>query len=170
MCIHPDIQRKVTEELVNATETNLLESSFVKFAEKLVDVNPLPYLHATINETLRLHPGVPQVPSLILPSLKNLGNSRFLENLTKDPKMCFSDDTLPSGFDVKAGDIVVYLPYSMGRLKDLWGEDAEDFRPERWLDEVGNIRHESPFKFTAFQVKLSKIRSHSNFLQTLKLE
>jgi hypothetical protein len=40
----------------------------------------------------------------------------------------------------------------MGRMKFLWGEDAEQFRPERWLDENGNFKKESSFKFTAFQV------------------
>ena len=94
----------------------------------------------------------------------------LLDDQTKDPKMCFSDDTLPSGFDVKAGDIVLYLPYSMGRLKDLWGEDAEDFRPERWLDEDGNLRQESPFKFPAFQVNFVTLFSTSSFPLTLRLE
>lgn len=69
----------------------------------------------------------------------------------KDSKVCQSDDTLPDGFDVREGDLVVYVPYSMGRMKHLWGEDAEVFRPERWLDEKGVFQPESPFKFAAFQ-------------------
>ncbi|PRQ59915.1 putative abieta-7,13-dien-18-ol hydroxylase [Rosa chinensis] len=39
----------------------------------------------------------------------------------------------------------------MGRMKFLWGDDAEEFRPERWLDHKGLFEQESPFKFTAFQ-------------------
>lgn len=74
--------------------------------------------------------------------------------MLKDPKICFSDDTLPGGFDVKKGDVVCFLPYSMGRMKFLWGMDAEDFCPERWLDENGVFQPENPFKFTAFQVIL----------------
>ncbi|PRQ57677.1 putative abieta-7,13-dien-18-ol hydroxylase [Rosa chinensis] len=31
----------------------------------------------------------------------------------------------------------------------IWGEDAEDFQPERWLDN-GVFKPESPFKFVAF--------------------
>jgi cytochrome P450 len=42
---------------------------------------------------------------------------------------------------MRKGDLVSFQPYVMGRMKFLWGEDAEQFRPERWL-----------FKFTAFQV------------------
>ncbi|CAA7391776.1 unnamed protein product [Spirodela intermedia] len=128
MCKHPDVQEKLAEQVDEATKARSSGLSMAEFTENLGLVNDLPYLHAALNETLRLYPSVPQ-----------------------DSKMCFSDDTLPSGFDVKAGDMVTYLPYSMGRLKDLWGDDAEDFRPERWLDEGGSLRHESPFKFTAFQ-------------------
>ncbi|KAF5952938.1 hypothetical protein HYC85_010882 [Camellia sinensis] len=62
-----------------------------------------------------------------------------------------ANDTLPDGFSVRKGDMVAYQPYAMGRMKFLWGDDAEEFRPERWLDENGIFRQESPFKFTAFQ-------------------
>lgn len=69
--------------------------------------------------------------------------------------MCFSDDTLPDGFSVRKGTLVAYQPYAMGRMKTLWGDDAEQFKPERWLDENGVFQPESPFKFTAFQVRLA---------------
>lgn len=60
---------------------------------------------------------------------------------------------MPNGFSVSKGDGVFYMPYAMGRMEFLWGKDAEAFRPERWLDEHGVFQQESPFKFTAFQVK-----------------
>ena len=41
----------------------------------------------------------------------------------------------------------------MGRMKSLWGDDAEEFKPERWIDENGFFKPESPFKFSAFQVR-----------------
>uniref|UniRef100_A0A803R9V8 Cytochrome P450 n=1 Tax=Cannabis sativa TaxID=3483 RepID=A0A803R9V8_CANSA len=59
------------------------------------------------------------------------------------------DDTLPDGFKVKKGDGVYYISYAMGRMPHLWGEDAEEFRPERWLVN-GIFQPESPFKFIAF--------------------
>uniref|UniRef100_A0A803KYY3 Cytochrome P450 704C1-like n=1 Tax=Chenopodium quinoa TaxID=63459 RepID=A0A803KYY3_CHEQI len=86
------------------------------------------YLHAALTETLRLYPAVPM-----------------------DPKMCFSNDTLPDGYSVNKGDTVAYQPYAMGRMSYIWGDDAEDFRPERWLSKDGIFQPENPFKFTAFQ-------------------
>ena len=61
------------------------------------------------------------------------------------------DDILPDGFRVKKGDGVYYMAYPMGRMPEIWGEDAQDFRPERWLKD-GIFQHESPFKFVAFHV------------------
>jgi cytochrome P450 len=78
----------------------------------------------------------------------------FINSLlcVQEEKICFSEDTLPDGFSAKKGDMVAYRPYAMGRMRFIWGDDAEEFRPERWLDEDGVFRQESPFKFTAFQV------------------
>ena len=74
----------------------------------------------------------------------------------QDAKICFSDDTLPDGFSVNKGDMVAYQSYAMGRMKFIWGDDTEEFKPERWLDENGNFRQESPYKFTAFQVNICR--------------
>nr|GEV65401.1 cytochrome P450 704C1-like [Tanacetum cinerariifolium] len=65
-------------------------------------------------------------------------------------KECGKDDVLPDGFKIKKGDGVAYMAYPMGRMTYIWGEDAEDFRSERWLDN-GVFHSENPFKFTAFQ-------------------
>lgn len=62
------------------------------------------------------------------------------------------DDVLPDGTKVKAGGMVTYVPYSMGRMEYNWGPDAASFKPERWLKD-GFFQNASPFKFTAFQVR-----------------
>lgn len=84
--------------------------------------------------------------------------------LLQDGKLCSSDDTLPDGLDVRRGDKVMYLPYPMGRMKFLWGGDAEVFRPERWLNNDGVFQPESPFKFTAFQVSKNRKKKLWYFL------
>ena len=60
-------------------------------------------------------------------------------------------DILPDGYKVKRGDGVYYLSYAMGCMSSIWGEDAEEFSPERWLNN-GIFQPESPFKFVAFHV------------------
>lgn len=39
---------------------------------------------------------------------------------------------------VRTGDGVGYSVYAMHRLKRLYGEDADSFRPERWDPDVEN--------------------------------
>ena len=69
----------------------------------------------------------------------------------QDPKGILEEDVLPDGTKVRAGGMVTYVPYSMGRMEYNWGADAARFRPERWINEDGAFRNASPFKFTAFQ-------------------
>lgn len=69
----------------------------------------------------------------------------------QDSKQAAADDVLPDGSKVTKGSLLGYVPYSMGRMEFLWGEDALEFKPERWLKN-GHFQPESPFKFTTFQV------------------
>ena len=71
----------------------------------------------------------------------------------KDGRSADEDDILPDGFRVKKGDGVLYSAYAMGRMPHIWGEDAQTFRPERWLKN-GVFQPESPFKFVSFHVCL----------------
>jgi fatty acid omega-hydroxylase len=75
------------------------------------DVNRLPYLNSILCEALRLYPSVPI-----------------------DQKYALEDDVWPDGTFVPAGTVVYYNIYTMGRDMAIWGEDAEVFRPERWLE------------------------------------
>merc|ERR1712046_483592 len=75
------------------------------------DVSRLQYVRAVVDEGLRLHPSV-----------------------SFDMKLAVADDVLPDGTVIKAGCRVAYAPFSQGRDKALWGKDASDFRPERWLE------------------------------------
>ncbi|KEF58091.1 uncharacterized protein A1O9_06014 [Exophiala aquamarina CBS 119918] len=72
----------------------------------------LPYLDAVIKEAMRMHPGV----------------GMLLERYVPDSGL-----TLPDGSYVPPGTAVGINPYIMGRNKSVWGDDADDFRPERWL-------------------------------------
>ena len=48
--------------------------------------------------------------------------------------------------------MVNHSMYAMARLESLWGEDCEEFRPERWLREDGTFQPESPAKYPVFHV------------------
>ena len=164
-CKHPEVQEKVREEAARATgasETATAE----EFAQSLTDeaLNKMHYLHAALTETLRLYPSVPLVRlrapiahcyySVLEYIFLCMWACLFLMHVSclQDNKQCLGDDVLPDGSSVSKGDIVFYAPYAMGRMKYLWGADAEDFRPERWLGgDGGEFQAQSPFKFTAFQ-------------------
>ena len=64
-------------------------------------------------------------------------------------------DVFPDGTPVKKGDCVNLSPYAMGRMEWLWGKDATDYNPERFLKD-GVCQPESPFKLPAFLVIISK--------------
>ncbi|XP_076906243.1 cytochrome P450 704C1-like [Bidens hawaiensis] len=130
LCKHPEIQEKVAKEIRKETHTMHDVTNVEEFANSVSEeaLEKMQYLHAALTETLRLF--------LVLPV---------------DAKICFADDVLPDGYDVKEGDMVAYQPYAMGRMKFIWGDDAHDFKPKRWLDQYGYFQPQSPFKFTAFQ-------------------
>ncbi|KAM0834192.1 hypothetical protein ACQ4PT_063774 [Festuca glaucescens] len=127
LCKNPVVQDKITFEIresVDCAQEDNMEMFTARLKQGAID--KLHYLHAAITETLRLYPGVPV-----------------------DGKMADEDDVLPNGYRVIKGDGMNYMIYAMGRMKYLWGEDAEEFRPERWLVN-GVFQQESPYKFVAF--------------------
>ncbi|PLB39435.1 cytochrome P450 [Aspergillus candidus] len=77
------------------------------------------YLQAFLNEVLRLYPIV--------------SNNR---------RTAVRDTTLPRGGGpdgsrpvyIRAGQQVLYSVFAMHRRVDLWGEDADVLRPERWME------------------------------------
>lgn len=44
---------------------------------------------------------------------------------------------------IRKGQNVAYCVYAMQRRKDLYGEDAEDFRPERWEEDDLPLKKDS---------------------------
>jgi len=79
----------------------------------------------------------------------------------QDVKSGAADDVLPDGTVVKKGNMINYAPYAMGRMPALWGPDATEFKPERWLVD-GVVQPESPFKFPVFQVSQPVINVFAN--------
>ncbi|KAI8615375.1 cytochrome P450 [Chytriomyces sp. MP71] len=86
--------------------------------------NKMPYANAVVHETLRLYPQVPD----------NLRTASI-------------DVMLPDGTFVPKGSFVNWHPYTMGRTEAIWGFDAKQFRPERWLEME---KQPSPFDYPVF--------------------
>ncbi|MCL7041828.1 hypothetical protein MKW94_005366 [Papaver nudicaule] len=142
--VNTNVAEKIYNELITFEDNNQAKEVIgsnpegsKSFAEKVTQfasllnydsLGKLSYLHATITETLRLYPAVPQ-----------------------DPKEVLEDDVLPDGAEVRAGEVVAYVPYAMGRMVYNWGPDATSFNPNRWFNEEGLFQSASPFKFTTFQ-------------------
>eukprot|EP01064_Diplonema_japonicum_P034097 TRINITY_DN694_c7_g1_i1.p1 TRINITY_DN694_c7_g1~~TRINITY_DN694_c7_g1_i1.p1 ORF type:complete len:519 (+),score=157.92 TRINITY_DN694_c7_g1_i1:63-1559(+) len=105
LCYHPEWQDKLHEEA---------KACFGGMQEALTfdDVEGVsPVAEAVFLEAIRLHPAVPA-----------------------NEKLCLEDTEFPSGVKVPAGVGVNWLPYVTNRYKKLWGDDAEEFNPERWMD------------------------------------
>ena len=66
----------------------------------------------------------------------------MLPILPSNSREAYNDTVLPVGGGpdgtspvlVPAGSMVSFSIMAMQRRKDIWGEDAEDFRPDRWND------------------------------------
>ncbi|OCK74977.1 putative P450 monooxygenase [Lepidopterella palustris CBS 459.81] len=108
----PDIWAKLQAEIAHFQ----LHGGAPSFEE----LKEMKYLRALLNESLRLYPVVP-------------ANGRE----------AVEDTVLPMGggpggnapIFVRKGEVVMWSVYAMHRRKDYYGEDAEDFNPERWLDD-----------------------------------
>jgi len=81
------------------------------------DMKRMLYLSYVLKEVLRLYPSVPV-------------NSRAAVKTTSLPTGGGPDGTAP--VFVKEGTPVGFAVYLMHRRKELYGSDAEQFRPERW--------------------------------------
>ncbi|KAL5217470.1 hypothetical protein ABZP36_018154 [Zizania latifolia] len=123
----PDVQRRIRDD-VAAVRARRGQSDLDRVGFDMNELREMQYVHAAITESMRLYPPVPV-----------------------DSMQAQADDVLPDGTAVGAGWFVAYNTYAMGRMEAVWGEDAAEFRPERWLDPVdGTFRPDSPFRYVVF--------------------
>ncbi|KAJ3524791.1 hypothetical protein NMY22_g10851 [Coprinellus aureogranulatus] len=113
---NPEVQERLRKEILDAASEHGPETSY----ETLMD---LPYLDAVCKETLRLHPPFPFAIRAAL-----------------------EDTVVPLAYPVKTVDgneedsvmipkgTKVFLPlHFTNRDPDIWGPEAHEWRPERWL-------------------------------------
>lgn len=104
LCKHPDAQERLREEIRTSLPSLESDSSI-----SALDIDKLPYLNAVLNETMRVLPPVPI-------TLREA-----------------SHDTTIQGHFVPAGTSIIICPWAVNTSKALWGDDAREFNPDRWM-------------------------------------
>ncbi|KAF5003170.1 hypothetical protein FDECE_10238 [Fusarium decemcellulare] len=107
---HPEIQQKLRDEINEVLPQDVENDPTIDLAGIL---EPLPYLNGIMHETLRLYPTVP---------------------LTMRQALC--DTQIGDQFIPEGTDIIISIWY-INRSPQIWGPDAAEFRPERWITEDG---------------------------------
>ena len=104
MCKHPEMQLRLREEI--RSHLPALDSSRDIVS---VDIDGMPYLNAVCNEVLRCYPVVPST--------------------VREP----IEDIKVQGVLIKKGTKLIIPQWGVNRYHGYWGDDAEEFRPDRWL-------------------------------------
>ncbi|KAF2653764.1 cytochrome P450 [Lophiostoma macrostomum CBS 122681] len=112
LCRHPNEYAKLREELDRAYPAPLAEGHVAMFS----DCKDLPYTQAVIYEVLRLRTTV----SVGLPRVVRPGGA----------EVC--------GMHFKGGTVLSTPTYTTHRDPRVWGPDALEFHPERWLGDNKN--------------------------------
>ncbi|KAL0568696.1 hypothetical protein V5O48_013288 [Marasmius crinis-equi] len=112
LATYPSAQAKLQQEL----DENVTADEPANFD----DVKNLPYLQAVINEALRLH------------STSAIGLPRQVADDGMSVPLGFSSDS--PALTLSAGSIVSVPSYTIHRDSEIWGDDYETFRPERWIE------------------------------------
>ncbi|KAG1748095.1 cytochrome P450 monooxygenase CYP63 [Suillus lakei] len=131
MALYPNIAAKMRREVLDVCGNNVPTHE---------DIRKLKYIKAVLDETLRLYPPVPL-------------NSRQTR-----PQPCtlpLPDRTYPTEsrqpLYLPKSTTIWYSSLLTQRNKELWGPDADDFDPERWIDPQRVARFTSnPMMFTPF--------------------
>ena len=122
---HPKVEEKLLGEL-RANIPHPLGRIIMVFDD--IQSGMLPYTMAVFNEALRLYPPVPV-----------------------ELKECTADTTFPDGTWLPCGSVVMWVPWAMNRSKLIWGDDADEFRPERWFEASQDGGKPSLLNKTAFE-------------------
>ena len=108
--LHPEIQSRLRQEIQTIfTETS---TNIEQVTAEMLD--SMPYLHAVCSEVLRYWPSIPMT-------------AREAVRTTS-----IGEQVVPKG------TISLICTYALNRLPALWGHDADQFNPERWMPGKGD--------------------------------
>ncbi|KAG2132746.1 cytochrome P450 [Suillus clintonianus] len=114
---HPDAQTRLREELL-AFGADLTYDQLKA---------TLPYLDAVVHEVLRLHPPAPDF-------IRLAGTDDIIP--LSEP-VCNASGEMTDSISVAKGTLIMISAVAINRSLAIWGPDAKEFKPERWLAEGG---------------------------------
>ncbi|CAA7265269.1 unnamed protein product [Cyclocybe aegerita] len=109
---HPEIQSKLRNELLSVETDN----------PTMEELNALPYLDMFVRETLRLHT---PVPSTIRVAVQD-------DILPLSEPVHGTNGQMVHEIRIRKGQTMAIPLLAVNSRKALWGDDASEFRPERW--------------------------------------
>ena len=124
--------------------------SGVKALEDPIDytkAQTLPYLHACLQETSRIHPA-----------------AGFNTERVVDPR-----GAIICGERIPGGTVVGCSSWVLHRNKEIFGEDVESYRPERWLGDVNDVKEMNRTMFQFGQGNFSCIGKNISILEMTKV-
>ncbi|OCB91363.1 cytochrome P450 [Sanghuangporus baumii] len=133
LAMHPEAQVHLRQEVRHAKEAADSDESAFGDYDSLMR---LPFLDAVVRETLRLYPPV-SWGWRVARAVTTLPLYRPIE-LTKGPRK----GELITSIPVAKNQQVVTGIAAAQRDENVWGEDADVWRPERWLD--GRVYEDNP--------------------------
>lgn len=136
------------------------ETTSFSMAWIIVNLNRYPRVLAKLRAEIREK--LPQLLTgeLEIPTMEDLQKVPYIEAVLKESlrlymtgvhRCTFKSTTLREGTFVPAGTYLVMNVYAAARVKQVWGEDAAEYNPDRWLDPATDkIKHINPFQFITF--------------------
>ncbi len=119
--------RNEVEQVARAvTNGQSISNGLARFDTAALRPSVLPYVTAVFYEALRFYPPVPF-----------------------ELKQCEQATTLPDGTFLPKNAILLWCTWAMNRSKLIWGDDAKEFQPERWL-ENGSLISKTAFEYPVF--------------------
>ncbi|KAJ7186411.1 cytochrome P450 [Mycena filopes] len=112
LSVHPSVQSKLRDELLTLGTDN----------PTMDELNSLPYLESVIRETMRLYPPVAFTVRMAMEDDVIPLSKAYLDRNGRS----YDIIAVRKGTEMRIDIMAVHLD------KDLWGDDAAEFRPSRW--------------------------------------
>ncbi|KAJ6609032.1 cytochrome P450 [Mycena sp. CBHHK59/15] len=135
---HLEVQEKLREEILNCN----IDLENPDSAQLYEDLSALPYLDAVIRETMRLHP-----PLSMLQRRSNVDTAIPLWR-----PITGADGSEVHTLNVAKGTDFILVVVAAHRDPEIWGEDALEFKPERWISPLPDTVSDAALPGVYFQL------------------